>query len=490
MVLKRIVLGVWLALAASLLWMAGGAVAQRQGQGPGQRPGQVSGGAGAQAGRQYSPPYYVFSPDIPADIVTHDTGAIGFQPFVDILAWDTFIALNWPVPNPLVQRGVPDRQNVVGGFVTSGGEGGHRTTMPTGPTVWETFKDTADIFLNPPVQPPPFDAPERIPPQCQTLAAANPAAARRTLVMEAKTSEVLQDFKQAFTHFPLIDQNGEKVWYEVKVNRAYYDYVVRNGFYNSNNQKGKTISFPSSSNVTRDAAAVKVKAAWKVMGGAGSRQPDDPKKFYTTQALILDPDTKRCTQKTVGLVGLHVVMKTEQLPQWSWATFEHVDNAPDQQAGPTPGKQYNFFSAKCAGCPLNTPPPDGRPNTPTQVVRLVPVSGTASQPNAAYQAALASLRADNVWRNYMLVDAQWALTRDQIGTPLQPKYLANTTMETYLQEPVEDEKKPHGCINCHGQFAGTQDLDFQLSKAYPHTNPARAILRSRGGQPPPARGRR
>lgn len=38
-------------------------------------------------GRQCTPPFYVFSPDIPHDIVTHDVGAIGFQPFADILAW-------------------------------------------------------------------------------------------------------------------------------------------------------------------------------------------------------------------------------------------------------------------------------------------------------------------------------------------------------------------------------------------------------------------
>ncbi|MGZ4981347.1 MAG: hypothetical protein ACXWE4_08695 [Methylobacter sp.] len=60
---------------------------------------------------------------------------------------------------------------------------------------------------------------------------------------------------------PLIDQNGEKVWYEIKVNQAYYDYVVNNGFYDSRKQKGKAISFPASSNDTSAEGAVKVKAA-------------------------------------------------------------------------------------------------------------------------------------------------------------------------------------------------------------------------------------
>src|SRR5687768_14051898 len=74
----------------------------------------------AQQGRQYTPPNYVFSPNVPKDMVTHDVGAIGIQPFADILAWDTFITVNWPVPSPIVERGVPDPQNVIGGFFTKG----------------------------------------------------------------------------------------------------------------------------------------------------------------------------------------------------------------------------------------------------------------------------------------------------------------------------------------------------------------------------------
>jgi hypothetical protein len=439
--------------------------------------------APAAPGRNYAPPGYVFTADVPHDIVTHDTGAIGFQPFVDILAWDSFLALNWPVPSPIKERGVADRQNVIGGFVTRG-EGGTKT-MPTGPTVWETFKDTDDIYLNPPVAPTSFDTPESIPAPCRIPAAANPAAARRTLVQTAKVSDVLSNFEQAFTLFPLIDQNGEKVWYEVKVNRVYYDYVVKNKFYDSRNQTGKTIAFPASSNITGNEAAVKVKAAWKIMGKPGSRQPDDPKRFYTTEALVLDPTTGVCTQRTVGLVGLHIVVKTAQLPQWNWATFEQVDNDPDVQSGPTPGKQYNFFSAKCAGCPLNAPPPKDHPNMPTQVARLIPVSSTA--PNQVYQQALQSLRADNVWQYYELVDSQWAGVGVPIGKPSQPDYLANTTLETYLQGAVDDPKKPHGCINCHGTYAAQKDLDFQLFKAYPHSKTLVSDILAAHGKAVPAK---
>jgi len=416
-------------------------------------------------GRQYTPPLYVFSPSIPHDMVTHDVGAIGFQPFADILAWQTFIALNWPVPSPIVQRGVPDQQNIIGGFVTKGGEGGP-TSMPSGPTVWETYKDTADIYLNPPVRPSLFDAPEKIPAVCMAQAAAHPEAAQHVLTMTSKFDPLFQGNKQADGN-RLVDQNGQDVWYDVKLNRTYYDYVVDHGFFDSRNQQGKTIAFPSSSNTTSGVGTVKVKAAWKIMGLLGSKQPDDPKRFYTTTALIFDAKTNTCLPHLVGLVGLHIVMKTQQLPQWLWATFEQVDNAPDQSAPLMPGKRYNFNNQACTNCPVNVPP--GKDDqTPTQVVRVTQLDSTATGTNSLYQAALQTLRPDNVWQYYELVNAQWGATATPLGVPNQPKFLANTTLETYLQEtsdPVKDQV--HGCINCHGTFAGATDLDFQLTNAYP-----------------------
>jgi len=83
---------------------------------------------GAVQGRQYKPPYYVFSPDIPHDVVSHDSGAIGLQPFVNNLAWETFIAINWPVPDVLLERGVPDRMKVIGGTLGKSSEGGQGCT--------------------------------------------------------------------------------------------------------------------------------------------------------------------------------------------------------------------------------------------------------------------------------------------------------------------------------------------------------------------------
>jgi hypothetical protein len=418
-------------------------------------------------GRQYTPPKYVFNPAIPKDLITHDVGAIGFQPFVDILAWDTFISLNWPVPEKIVERGVPDPQNVIGGLYSSGGEGTGPKISPTGPTVWETFKDTNDIYLPSGTRPTSFDTPESIPPACQQLAVANPIAAKRTLMLTSKFGELVRSDKQADGN-RLVDQNGMNVWYEVKLNRVYYDYVVSNGFYNSKNQLGKTIAFPFSANNRGRDATIKIKAAWKVMGLLGSKHPDDRRRFYTTEALVLDPVTGKCRQELLGLVGLHIVMKTGLLPQWMWATFEHKDNAPDQGTTPVSGEQFNFYNPGCPQCPVNQPPAKGS-QVPTQVVRVVPVDDVAASNNAIYQMALETLRVDNVWHNYQLVDAQWGASATPIGRPNQPLFLANTTLETYLQGSTVKPADPHGCINCHGMYAKSTDLDFQLTHAYPRS---------------------
>ena len=54
------------------------------------------------------------------------------------------------------------------------------------------------------------------------------------------------------------------------------------------------------------------------------------------------PGTHSCEEKKVALVGLHFVHKTKSRPQWIWTTFEHIDNVPDPDQDPTPGKTYTF----------------------------------------------------------------------------------------------------------------------------------------------------
>lgn len=424
---------------------------------------------------------YQLSPDLQHDVIALHAGAADIQPSMDYLSWTTFIALNWPAS--ATENGVPDRGNVIGG-VPGDPEGGKG--LPAGPTVWETFKESTDIFMNPPVKPSPFNSPQRIPSQCLPIARGQ--ARKKVILMDSKFSDFLADTTEAFTDSPLIDQNGQKVWYEVRLNEVEFDFIVKNGYYNSKNQPA-VITFPSSSNTGKSAGSIHVKAAWKIMG-----QTDDPKRFYTTTALIYDGGLQpKCQMVQVGLVGLHIVHKTASRPEWVWSTFEQIDNTNDvfpksalctQPRQLPPGGRRSFYNPDCStkDCPPNQQPGSPDSKTPVQVVRVTPIRPEVQQLNCQFQAALRQGNPKNVWQYYQLIDTQWPAAPDQtkiFGGP-RPPFLANTTLETYFQGPTpppppppQQPSPPHSCMNCHGQFGQNKDFLFQLGKAYPHSKTVR-----------------
>jgi len=86
-----------------------------------------------------------------------------------------------------------------------------------------------------------------------------------------------------------------------------------------------------------------------------------------------------CLERTLGLVGIHIVHKTTSRPQWIWTSFEHRDNVPEQKevdahdADPANNKlnsSYNFYDPSCAAdkCPINETPP--RPWDPESADQL------------------------------------------------------------------------------------------------------------------------
>jgi hypothetical protein len=375
-------------------------------------------------------------------------GTTGTQDPMDYLSWQTFIALNWPASASY--NGVPDANVVVGGHnITSYYPNGMRGS----PTVWETYKDSADIFL-PDAQPPsPFGAP---------------------------TVHVLFDDTESFTNSPLNDQNGHHVYYEVRMNEVEYNYIVSHGLYNSANQS-QPISFPAGNNATGEIGSVHVKAAWKILG-----PNDDPSRFYVAKALIFTRGSISAFQANVGLVGMHIAHKTASRPEWIWSTFEQIDNAPDLPAQghaipppPTPPGHYNFTNAKCAiaQCPPNQEV-GTTSNQPVQVLRVTPIPSSVQTLNGTFQAALRSWNQANVWQYYGLVRTQWPgepANTKLFGVP-QPAFLANTVIETYFQGPSPTnptaKDPPHSCMGCHGMFAQQNDFVFQLFKAGPSTGAA------------------
>jgi len=416
------------------------------------------------------------SPKIPSDAqfgklppnTTNAERLLLIQGDFDIYSWNTFIALNWP-PGP---DGNGDPTKTIG-------QNGDNDT------VWEHYRDVADIFL-PNGAKPSYKGQTSVPTQCK----ASYKPGMRILSQVGKTPTVLTDFSQPFNTGPLIDQNGNYTRYEILVNKPMFDYILQNTLYSKAGQKvfSGTVKFPCGVNGVSE-GAIMVKSSWKVISDA------DKSRFHTQTVLVYSPASQNpkypasCTPKLMGLVGLHIGHKTQSGAQWLWSTFEHVANAPTEAdvASKNFKPPYNYYDPNCpaAKCPPNAVPP--RPWDPTkvssfhsQVVRMNMFKGnefaftSAAARNADALKLLLGVSSTSVWQNYELISTMWptntgkceANPGDPLGTPA-PNFLANTTLETYIQGMVPNVSS--NCIECHNNATMTtpvpSDFTYILQRA-------------------------
>lgn len=423
---------------------------------------------------QAPPPSITLSASIPGDATfspPFDLASI--QKDFDIFSWSSFIALSWP-PGP---GGTGDPAKMIG-------------AQGDNPTVWEDYPDAGAIFL-PNGAPPAPNPTAPIPEACKAIH----QPGDKVLTQVGKTPTVLTTTSEPFNTGPLPDQNGVYARFELAVNQAMYGYILANALYSKAGQQAFTgpVAFPCGAlpagGKPGAEGAIMVKAAWKVITA------DEKARFHSAQALVYAPASKKpaypasCKRQLVGLVGLHIVHKTNSAAQWVWSTFEHVDNAPTQaevSSGNLRAK-YNFYDPKCsaARCPPNQVPP--RPWNPTQksafhtqVVRIDSFKGNEFAPrsaearNAEAWKLLAAVNPQSVWINYQLISTQWPTATGQcaatpgnpLGTPA-PSFLANTTLETYIQGMTPNVSS--SCMACHNNATMTtpvpSDFTYLLTRA-------------------------
>jgi len=402
------------------------------------------------------------TPTFPSDQTSFDLDAL--QCDFDVFSWNVFLALS---------------HSPSGAFGDRGGDN---------VTTWQTWPDEGDIFLPNGVRPPEWKAgapppPESVPAACRGVGQGD----EPVLAMIGK-QPLLEAPLEPFNSGPLIDVHGFYARFGITVNQPMYQYIWENGLYGQTGQKrfsdsGHAVEFPCGCNgdptgkscpEAGQQGAVMVKAAWKVLDvGAG----DDPSRFHTVEALVYTPpvgdDPESCERQLVGLVGLHIATKTQSDPQWLWSTFEQVDNAPSRGERPPTDQRFNFFQPGCADCNAvnQTPPEPWNPHDQpveanagkSQVVRQIPLTAATKQLNAAVQGLLGG----TVWQHYELVSTQWPTDAsgsansdpnaannwcnalnpiDETGAPA-PAFLANTTLETYIQGTVPLASS--SCIHCH-----------------------------------------
>lgn len=351
----------------------------------------------------------------------------------DFNSWLTFIALNSPAAGGTIGKDAP--------------------------TIWESWKEVEDVFLPNGATPPAWGAPPVRPHDCPKTATSLPI-----IRMVGKTPNVLSAVVQPFNTGPLIDQNGQYVHFAIVMNQPMFEYIDQNTLYNQQGQTAFTgaIEFPQGSVISGQdgtIGALIIKAAWKVL----DPKKDNAANFHTAKVLIYIPPQENpkikeaCYAATVGLVGIHIVHRTKSDPQWTWASFEHVDNDPtaSEVKSGTLQKHYNFYNVLCQSCQVNQQPP--RPWNPnvvpfpggykSQIVRDTDLTPETVSLNQQFQGILKG----TVWSHYMLISTQWPTDAqsktDPNGVPA-PTFLANTTMETYVQGTVPQSSS--SCMACHG----------------------------------------
>jgi hypothetical protein len=415
------------------------------------------------------PPYLAHFPDFAPDVTPQMPGDVDItlktqlekakqfarvQREFDLNAWQMFLALNWPTNDQ--GKAAPRLEDTA-----------------FGPPHWTLWHNSSAIYQDDGAPPqacgktiaalgltltrnlarpvsrglPPF--------RLAANAAENPRTTRYlgvvSAVGELNASNIGGDIQQAFTG-PLIDQNGNFVFYEILLDPNEVAYLCNNKLYNINGQvaftgNGGKVDMPTGRPQQDWSGSYELKFAWKVLAGN-----DDPSRFYVQDALIMDqgPDGKPLQRAVkVGLVGMHIGHKSETSPQWIWATFEQVDNL-DVDPVAHPKLHASFNNPDCPICATNIQPQATNgvyPRIPVQVSRTIPIPKDKIALNAEVAAALAKQK--SIWQYYELIDTQWptkpswppaawnsglsqSVANKPGGNPT-PVFLTNTTMETYFQ---------------------------------------------------------
>jgi len=259
-------------------------------------------------------------------------------------AWRTFLALQAPEP------------------------GGQLSTDGDNTPQWSNWSSTSDLLNR---REPGVSGSRYYPPICR-------------FVPEYENYRVLQQVGKIDDSFleaadgtlsadPVLDRNGNFLRFEIMLSPALYDEVIDEKLYDRRRLNARienvnlvcgeadyTAGNPADSRI----GAMVLKAAWM---DASQFSQAEKAKYHTESLLVFSPSYANatgfpsCEVVDMALVGLHVARKTTQQPNWTWATWEHVDNAPDctkqmpnGRGGPinsacpmSPSQDYNFFSQSC-----------------------------------------------------------------------------------------------------------------------------------------------
>ncbi|MEO1092669.1 MAG: hypothetical protein AAFX81_18760 [Pseudomonadota bacterium] len=294
-----------------------------------------------------------------------------FEP--DCYAWRLFVAISWPAD---VAQKAPDIAKALG---------------DDGTVVWETWRNVrngADDTAFPPRGADPGE----------WLAGTTPAIRQ---LSDFDPEALQQSAARARDLAPIDAIAAEFVRNETRLNKATYQFIRDNELYNL---EGQIALFESGvERIDFPLAAKEIKAQWRVIEEA------DKLRYHWAPVTRLDG-----TQAIYGLTALHIT--TKDLPNWFWATFEHIDNrAPQQPTDENPKGAEGWLLPSVDRFACSTEPHD------CEQPPSIGLEGTK-------------------WANYVLRGTQVDFT-DGLGNPT---LLANS-------QPEQGFQHTSSCITCHAR---------------------------------------
>jgi hypothetical protein len=302
----------------------------------------------------------------------------------------------------------------------------------------------------------------------------------RTLALKPRNQKPksLSSIEQAGSNGVLVDQSGRAVYYATHMDPIYFGFTQKY-FGPANYAKAApTLNYPIGATV--------FKTAWRVV------QPgEDTSKVFTVNATIdllesdgkggLKPSGKTQANVPVELIGMHVVGVIKDHPEFAWATFEQLSNAPDLPSGTSPqspdpvsAQNFTFYKGGTPANVSNSMPMSLTIDPATQVIAPVtnafrqfayggatPASRVTdiTSINDNFQKSIvgkASPAVNTVFANYKLVGTVWILANtlkpgdgnldsEAIGSI----DLADSTLETFVQGTGTN------CFSCHNTSGGS-----------------------------------
>jgi hypothetical protein len=139
---------------------------------------------------------------------------------------------------------------------------------------------------------------------------------------------------QAGDGFALLDVTKRTTVYDIRVNKPFFDYVKNNKLYLQDNMNAAQqafkansysggIWFPPTTLADKSMGAMELKTSWRDFGSADMH-------LCPSDIMHCEVDDR---QNVWGLVGMHLVQKTNTHGEFVWASFEHTANSPDCMAG-------------------------------------------------------------------------------------------------------------------------------------------------------------